>query len=278
MNVGQKMATARTKANILFLDACRDVPTGTMGGTKGLGQVKNRPSGSLIVYSTSKNTTAKDNRLFNKVVLEKLAMNVSLTTLANDISYTVDQKTDGSQVPEVFAKSLPKLCLTGQCATNEVKVVEKIVYRDRVVEKPTTTYRVDSSTNNPNIVTIDGLMYQNQLFTKEDDNNLGERSKGRVQNWSGAIQYCKDLTLGAYSDWRLPKKSELKKLLTKTQHRTASGDKLYIRAEFAKNFQKYGWAWSSTEKDSSSACIVLFNRGDDYGYRKSGNSYALCVR
>ena len=52
--IARKMANARTKANILFLDACRDVPTATMGnGTKGLGQVKNRPSGSLIIYSTS---------------------------------------------------------------------------------------------------------------------------------------------------------------------------------------------------------------------------------
>ena len=132
--IAMKMANARTKANILFLDACRDVPTGTMGnGTKGLGQVKNRPSGSLIVYSTSKNTTAKDDRLFNKVVLEKLATNVPLTTLANDISYSVDQKTNGKQVPEVFAKSLPTLCLSGSCnQQQEVKVVEKIVYRDRI--------------------------------------------------------------------------------------------------------------------------------------------------
>ena len=160
--IARKMANARTKANILFLDACRDVPTGTMGGTKGLGQVKNRPSGSLIVYSTSKNTTAKDNRLFNKVVLQKLATNVPLTTLANDISYTVDQKTGGSQVPEVFAKSLPTLCLSGSCREQEVKVVEKIVYRDRpqttVVSQ---TRSVDSSTNNTqDTTTIDELMYE----------------------------------------------------------------------------------------------------------------------
>jgi len=275
----QKMATARTKANILFLDACRDVPTGTMGGTKGLGQVKNRPSGSLIVYSTSKNTTAKDNRLFNKVVLEKLAMNVSLTTLANDISYTVDQKTDGSQVPEVFAKSLPKLCLTGQCTTNEVKVVEKIVYRDRVVEKPTTTHRVNSLPNNPNIVKIGNLMYQNEFITKEDDKNYyANKSKGRVQTWQGAIDYCENLSLGGYSNWRLPKREELKKLITKTTHKTAGGAEYHIRTDFAKNLQGGSIFWTSEERDSSSAWFVRFLLGDDDWFDKSDYNYALCVR
>jgi len=276
----QKMATARTKANILFLDACRDVPTGTMGnGTKGLGQVKNRPSGSLIVYSTSKNTTANDNRLFNKVVLEKLATNVPLTTLANDISYTVDQKTNGSQVPEVFAKSLPRLCLTGHCATNEVKVVEKIVYRDRVIEKPITTRRVDSSTTNPNIVKIGNLMYQNEFITKEDDKNYYDNtSKGRVQTWQGAIDYCENLSLGGYNNWRLPKKSELRKLLTKTTNKTASGHDRYIRKAFAKNLQKGSYFWTLEEKDSSSAWRVYFYSGNGLWGDKSVNDYALCVR
>jgi len=132
-NIAKRMASANTKANVLFLDACRNVPTGTMGGVKGLGQVKQRPSSSLIIYSTSKNKTARDNRVFNKVVLSKLASNVPLVTLANDISYTVGQKTDGAQVPEVFTKSIPPpLSLSGKFVGREVKVVEKVVYSDRV--------------------------------------------------------------------------------------------------------------------------------------------------
>jgi len=171
--IAQKMAHARTKANILFLDACRDVPTGEMGGTKGLGQVKHRPSGSLIVYSTSKNTTAKDDRLFNKVVLEKLATNVPLTTLANDISYSVDQKTDGKQVPEVFVKSLPMICLSGKCSNN-------------------------SKYSMQNITIVDGLMYQNQPF------KWFTPYKGK--------KYCEKLSLGGYDDWRLPTIIELVKI------------------------------------------------------------------
>ncbi|SFV56344.1 hypothetical protein MNB_SV-14-1825 [hydrothermal vent metagenome] len=275
----QKMAHARTKANILFLDACRDVPTGTMGnGTKGLGQVKNRPSGSLIVYSTSKNTTAKDDRLFNRVVLEKLATNVPLTTLANDISYSVDQKTNGSQVPEVFAKSLPTLCLSGSCSTQPT-VVEKIVYRNRVVESTPKPVRTTVRHLTDGIITIDGLMYQNQFLTKEDDKNYyADKSQGRVQTWQGAITYCKDLTLGGYNDWRLPKRNELRKLITKTKHKTASGDKRYMRAEFAKNLQEGSVFWTSEEKDSSRAWDVYFSNGNDDWDLKTVSNYALCVR
>jgi len=273
--IAKKMATARTQANILFLDACRDVPTSTRGGTKGLGQVKHRPSGSLIVYSTSKDMTAKDDRVFNQTVLEKLALNIPLTTLANSISYSVDQKTDGSQVPEVFAKSLPTLCLSGQCQEQV-----RIVYRDRPQQVVTSKPVVQSKTHSTKgITTIDGLMYQNQKLTKDDDKNYFDgKTTGRVQTWQGAVDYCENLTLGGYSGWRLPKRTELKKLITKTQHKTASVDDRYIREEFARNLQKGSIFWTSEEKDSFNVWYVSVYDGSDDWYNKTYRHYALCVR
>jgi len=276
--IARKMANARTKANILFLDACRDVPTGTMGGTKGLGQVNRQPSSTLILYSTSKNKTANDNRVFNQTVLEKLALNMPLSSLINDISYDVGQKTSKQQVPEILSTGLPQICLSGLCTNNEVK----IVYRDRVVD-PTPiveTRRVDSSTHNmQGITTIDGLMYQNQQLTKQDDKNYyADKSSGRVQTWQGAIEYCSNLSLGGYGDWRLPKKAELRKLITKTTNKTASGHDRYMRKEFAQNLQKGSFFWTSEEKDSSLAWSVYFSYGYDSWNDKSNRNYALCVR
>jgi len=51
-----------------------------------------------------------------------------------------------------------------------------------------------------------------------------------------------------------------------------------IRADFAKNLQKGSIFWTSEEKGSSSAWLVLFNYGYNGWSSKSNNRYALCVR
>ena len=280
--IAKKMALARTKANILFLDACRDVPTGEMGGTKGLGQVRRQPSSTLILYSTSKNKTAKDDRVFNRTVLSKLGANMAFDSLANSISYLVAQKTNGEQRPELLSTGLPPmLCLSGSCGQPQVKVVEKIVYRDRVVQQPT---RVNSSTNNPNIVTIDGLMYQNQPFTKR-------------YTWQEAKEYCQDLTLGGYSNWRLPTRAELNKISNikmygewdnnwkkwyyKNKHKKLKGSKgteLFVRKEFLENMQRSSYFWTSEAKDYFKAWHIGFGYGGSNLLDKSGKNLALCVR
>ena len=107
-------------------------------------------------------------------------------------------------------------------------------------------------------------MYQNQFISKKDEKNYSDnKSKGRVQTWKGAIKYCEDLTLGGYSNWRLPTRDELNKLITKNKHTTASGDKRYIRAEFAKNLQEGSVFWTSESKDSSDAWGVNFYNSND---------------
>jgi len=281
--IAKKMANARTDANILFLDACRDVPTGTMGdGTKGLANVNRQPSSTLILYSTSKNKTAKDDRVFNQTVLEKLALNMPFSSLANDISYDVGQKTSQQQVPEILSTGLPKLCLSGTCQQQEVKVIEKIVYRDR----PQTPQPIATpETTHPNITKIGNLMYQNQPFTKD-------------YTWKEAKAYCSELTLGGYSDWRLPNREELMKLgniklynydnydnwkkwFEENKNKrleNSKGEYHFIRKEFVENMPEYSWFWTSEEKDSSNAWYVNFRLGNDIWDTKSNSDYALCVR
>lgn len=64
---------ANNKVNMLFLDACRDVPTGTKGGTKGLGQIATTPKGTLIVYATEAGRVAEDSTIF----IEELTKGIS---------------------------------------------------------------------------------------------------------------------------------------------------------------------------------------------------------
>jgi len=137
------------------------------------------------------------------------------------------------------------------------------------------------------IVIIDGLMYQNQPFTK-------------TYTWEEAKEYAKDLRLGGYDDWRLPTKDELMKLgniklynydnydnwkkwfenNNHKQIKNSKGNEHFIRKEFSENMPQIAWFWSITENniDSSSAWFVYFYYGSGYCHAKSNESYALCVR
>jgi len=137
------------------------------------------------------------------------------------------------------------------------------------------------------IVKIGRLMYQNQPFTKG-------------YTWQEAKKYCSNLTLGGYSDWRLPTRAELMKLgnielynydnydnwekwFDKNKHRRLTGSKgkkRFVRQEFLENMQteKYPWFWTSEERDSSNAWRVDFDDGGDNWRVKTVGNYALCVR
>jgi uncharacterized protein (TIGR02145 family) len=141
-------------------------------------------------------------------------------------------------------------------------------------------------------------MYQNQPFTER-------------YSWEEAKKYCQNLTLGGYSDWRLPTREELsrlaninlyhldkfnsfnknysawKKWFNKNKHRrnkNSTNHYFFIKKEFVENMPplngryKFASFWSSTEKDSALSCFVNFKYGIDYWNLKSYENYALCVR
>jgi len=101
---------------------------------------------------------------------------------------------------------------------------------------------------------IDDLMWQDNYA-----------SKTIKRDWQGAKDYCKNLSLVGYSDWRLSNKSELKSLYNKK-------DKLKY---FSSNFY---WSSTPSTRSTSRAWIVYFNDGYVGRSNKIDNYYVRCVR
>ena len=74
------------------------------------------------------------------------------------------------------------------------------------------------------------------------------------RNWSLAIDYCEELDLGGYDDWRLPNSNELSSLVDRNRTTPA------IDPAFTNVVSNYYWS-STTYVGSSDGAWVLAFRG-----------------
>lgn len=96
--------------------------------------------------------------------------------------------------------------------------------------------------------------------------------KNNAKNWQDAMSYCDNLTLGGYSDWRLPDIKELLSITDVTRYDPV------IKSGF-KNVRTDGyWSGSIYAKDSDDAWYVHFDRGYEEPYTKGYNFLVRCVR
>ena len=118
-------------------------------------------------------------------------------------------------------------------------------------------------TRNNEIVTdhSTGLMWQ-------DDRG----AKDRTYEWSDAIKYCNNLSLGGYSDWRLPNKNELESIVDYTKYKPA------IDSAFRNVNSSLYWSSTTFAVSVNGAWGVGFVGGGDDGDDKSDVYYARCVR
>ena len=91
--------------------------------------------------------------------------------------------------------------------------------------------------------------------------------------WQPALDYCANLELGPYSDWRLPDKNELQSLVDYSRV-DPSINTTYFPDTLASNY------WSSTTNASytEGAWSVTFGFGGVYGGNKAGGLYVRAVR
>lgn len=112
-----------------------------------------------------------------------------------------------------------------------------------------------------NVVTdsTSGLMWQ--------DNAVGS-----TINWATALTACENLTLGEYTDWRLPNYNELYHLADRSRSNPA------LSPVFTQVVSGYYWSSTTFASDTSSAWYVGFGYGGDYWDYKTTSYYVRCVR
>lgn len=102
----------------------------------------------------------------------------------------------------------------------------------------------------------------------QDDGNATTNSL----NWSDAITYCEDLSLGGYNDWHLPNFNELYYLANRKKYNPAMDD------GFSNVSTNSYWTSTSVANFSSYAWLVYFYYGNGY-YNDEGIDYLVrCVR
>ncbi|HEO98082.1 MAG TPA: DUF1566 domain-containing protein [Epsilonproteobacteria bacterium] len=118
-------------------------------------------------------------------------------------------------------------------------------------------------TRNGDIVTDNTTRLQWQ-----DDTNASAITK----NWQEAIEYCEALSLGGYSDWRLPNLNELKSIVDRSKYDPA------IKEGFVNTSSGNYWSSTTGEYDRGYAWIVNFRNGRVNDNGKGSSSYVRCVR
>jgi len=254
LNINQMLENlkgAGNRVNLLFLDACRDIPTGTKGGTKGLGQPLEKPIGTLLVYATEAGKVANDNAKFINALIENINKpNQYIKEIGDNISRVVATQSNYKQIPEVFSKLLPKRMVLkgGEIEPKPIVVPSKPVYVvTPVVVKPKTH-------STKGITTIGSEMWQDEPINKTKE-----------RNWQDAIKYCKNLSLGGYNDWELPSKDRL--------------ENLYQNKNKLKNVTS-GYYWSSTTNASGTRnawSVDFYNGNTSHDYKLNSNR-VRCVR
>jgi len=97
---------------------------------------------------------------------------------------------------------------------------------------------------------------------------------GNYSDTSGdtATTYCSNLTLGGYSDWRLPLYEELESIVDYGRYAPT------IDPVFLNVTSSYYWSATSSASYADYAWGVHFYYGDDFWYDKSHSFYVRCVR
>jgi len=107
------------------------------------------------------------------------------------------------------------------------------------------------------------------------DNSTGLQWEDDIivnKTWIQAINYCESLTLGSYTNWRLPNFNELYHLADKSK------DSLVINSVFQNVVPNEYWSSTTVVGYKNKVWNVSFYNGEGSWYSKSYGGYVRCVR
>ena len=109
------------------------------------------------------------------------------------------------------------------------------------------------------------LMWQDQLYVNAEDGAYKRNhSVKKSGSWKHAVNYCRRLTYGGYSDWRLPTSDELVHV-----HKKSGQVFTYFRSN---DF------WTSTPTTDKRYYVVFPADAHPYKRYKKESNYIRCVR
>jgi len=120
---------------------------------------------------------------------------------------------------------------------------------------------------------LTAFLWQDEEYSQSELDAYSQGSSTqKVQNFAAAINYCENLSLDGYTDWRLPNFTELYLLVDRNLSAPAINDTF----ENVPN----GKYWSSTtvEIDESMGWIVDFEHGNSEWLSKDTPAYVRCIR
>jgi len=226
-------------------------------------------------------------------------MILSFATAPNDIA----QDGDGDHSP--YAMALSKYMKQSMPIETYFRRVGGEVYNSTGSQRPMLKnsfygdFSFVKSGVNPNITIIGDLMWEGGSNYKAIKKQWVTRVNADAKNYmdtSGdtATSYCDNLSLGGYSDWRIPTINELKKVISYCGGLETSlfdknwsdnsnkniANKTYQSCYKSKEFNSNKGYWSSSVdvNYNNTAFYVNFGYGDTADWAKGSSIYIRCVR